>query len=125
MNKDASGSEVDNVKHLYGATLLSLRAHPDNAALQLLFAYCVTFLGAGTNETLRSDAIKNYHEGFMSLSEKEGIDVWDCIDEYTSMIKPKVHNQQLEESLVKQGKNSILLFIHEKKFNEITNKYLN
>lgn len=125
MNKDASGSEVDNVKHLYGATLLSLRAHPDNAALQLLFAYCVTFLGAGTNETLRSDAIKNYHEGFMSLSEKEGIDVWDCIDEYTAMIKPKVHDQQLEESLVEQGKNSILLFIHEKKFNEITNKYLN
>ena len=123
-NKDASGSEVDNVKHLYGATLLSLRAHPDNAALQLLFAYCVTFLGAGTNEALRLDAIKNYHEGFMSLSEKDGIDVWDCIDEYTAMIKPKVHDQQLEESLVEQGKNSILLFIHEKKFNEITNKYL-
>ena len=125
MNKDASGSEVDNVKHLYGATLLSLRAHPDNAALQLLFAYCVTFLGAGTNETLRSDAIKNYHEGFMSLSEKEGIDVWECIDEYTAMIKPKVHDPQLEESIVKQGKDSILLFIHEKKFNEITIKYLN
>lgn len=125
MNKDASGSEVDNVKHLYGATLLSLRAHPDNAALQLLFTYCVTFLGAGTNETLRSDAIMNYHEGFMSLSEKKGIDVWDCIDEYTAMIKSKVHDPQLEESIVKQGKDSILLFIHEKKFNEIINNYLN
>lgn len=40
---DNSGSEVDNVKHLYGATLLCLRAHPDNAALQLLLAYCITF----------------------------------------------------------------------------------
>ena len=125
MTKDASGSEVDNVKHLYGATLLSLRAHPDNAALQLLFTYCVTFLGAGTNETLRADAIKNYHEGFISLSEKEGIDVWDCIDEYSSMIKPKIHDKELEESIVKQGKDSILLLIHEEKFNEIANNYLN
>ena len=61
----------------------------------------------------------------MSLSEKEGIDVWDCIDEYTLMIKPKIHDKELEESIVKQGKDSILLFIHERKFNEITNKYLN
>lgn len=125
MTKDASGSEVDNVKHLYGATLLSLRAHPDNAALQLLFTYCVTFLGVGTNDTLRTDAIKNFHEGFMSLSKKDGMDVWDCIDEYTAMIKPKVHDQQLEESIVNQGKDSILLFIHEEKLNEIANKYLN
>lgn len=125
MNKDSSGSEVDNVKHLYGATLLSLRAHPDNAALQLLFTYCVTFLGVGTNDTLRTDAIKNFHEGFMSLSKKGGMDVWDCIDEYTAMIKPKVHDQQLEESIVNQGKDSILLFIHEEKLNEIANKYLN
>jgi hypothetical protein len=125
MNKDSSGSEVDNVKHLYGATLLSLRAHPDNAALQLLFTYCVTFLGVGTNDTLRTDAIKNFHEGFMSLSKKDGMDVWDCIDEYTAMIKPKVHDQQLEESIVNQGKDSILLFIHEEKLNEIANKYLN
>ena len=122
---DNSGSEIDNAKHLYGATLLSLRAHPDNAALQLLFTYCVTFLGVGTNDTLRTDAIKNFHEGFMSLSKKDGMDVWDCIDEYTAMIKPKVHDQQLEESIVNQGKDSILLFIHEEKLNEIANKYLN
>ena len=53
------------------------------------------------------------------------MDVWDCIDEYTAMIKPKVHDQQLEESIVNQGKDSILLFIHEEKLNEIANKYLN
>ena len=125
LTKDASGSEIDNAKHLYGATLLSLRAHPDNAALQLLFTYCVIFLGAGTNETLRSDAVKNYHEGFMSLSKKDGVDVWNCIDEYTALIKTKVHDNVLEESLVKQGKDRILFFIHEEKFNEIINKYTN
>ena len=85
----------------------------------------MTFLGVGTNDTLRTDAIKNFHEGFMSLSKKDGMDVWDCIDEYTAMIKPKVHDQQLEESIVNQGKDSILLFIHEEKLNEIANKYLN
>ena len=36
MRIDSSGSEVDNVKHLYGATLLILRAHPEHAVLSLL-----------------------------------------------------------------------------------------
>lgn len=40
---DNSGSEVDNLKHLYGATLLCLRAHPDNAYLLLLLTYCIAF----------------------------------------------------------------------------------
>lgn len=61
----------------------------------------------------------------MSLSKKEGVDVWDCIDEYTALIKPKIHDDTLEESIVKQGKDSILLFIHEEMLDKIANKYLN
>ncbi len=67
--KDNSGSEVDNVKHLYGATLLCLRAHTDNAALQLLLAYCIAFLGAGANEALKNEAFNGYVGGFISLYE--------------------------------------------------------
>ena len=68
---DNSGSEVDNLKHLYGATLLCLRAHPDNASLLLLLTYCIAFLGAGSNETLKNNALNGYIDGFMALYERE------------------------------------------------------
>lgn len=82
ISKDESGTEIDNVKHLYGATLLCLRAHPDNAALLLLLTYCINFLGAGTNETLRRNALNGYIEGFLQLNNKVGDKVWDCIDSF-------------------------------------------
>ena len=124
---DNSGSEIDNIKHLYGATLLCLRAHPDNAALQLLLTYCITVLGAGNNETLKSNAYNNYIEGFMSLSQNTGSEVWDYIDQFNSHLASKVRDDDdyIRDKLIENGKKMITLFIHEKKINEIVNKYLN
>lgn len=123
---DNSGSEVDNVKHLYGATLLCLRAHPDNAALQLLLAYCITFLGAGNNRTLKNNAYNNYVEGFMTLYNRDNKQVWRDIDTFTSYLKAKVRKDDLfiKQNLVDDGKKTITLFVHEDKLNEITKKYL-
>lgn len=123
---DNSGSEVDNIKHLYGATLLCLRAHPDNAALQLLLAYCITFLGAGNNQTLKNNANNNYIEGFMSLYHKGSTQVWNDIDSFTSFLKAKVRSEDkyIKENLIENGKKTITLFAHEAKINEITEKYL-
>ena len=67
VSKDNSGSEIDNLKHLYGATLLCLRAHPDNAALLLLLTYCIALLGAGSNETLKKNALNGYIDGFITI----------------------------------------------------------
>lgn len=125
--KDNSGSETDNIKHLYGATLLCLRAHPDNAALQLLLVYCITFLGVGSNETLRSNAYNNYIEGFMALYHNVNSEVWEYIDKFNNHLASKVRKEDnfIKDKLIENGKKTITLFVYDEKINEITNKYLN
>ena len=124
---DDSGSEIDNVKHLYGATLLCLRAHPDNGALQLLLAYCITVLGAGNNETLKTNAYNNYIEGFMSMYFNVGSKVFEYIDEFNEHLAAKVRPEDIyiKENLVEKGRNTITLIIHEIRLEQIAKKYLN
>lgn len=124
MNKDSSGSEVDNVKHLYGATLICLRAYPENAALQLLLVYCATFLGVGNNEILKTTIYNNYIEGFMSLYDKEGDNMWGILDKFNTYLTSKVHDDYIQEEILDKGKEAVLLFIHEAIFNNITKRYL-
>lgn len=123
ISKDSSGSEIDNAKHLYGATLLCLRAHTDNAALQLLLTYCIAFLGAGYNETLKSNALDGYVDGFMSLYEKDGSKIWDYIKKYNELIALKARADFIIDNLVNNGKESIMLFVHEQKFDKIAKRY--
>lgn len=124
---DHSAEEIGNVKHLYGATLLCLRAHPENAALQLLLTYCIAFLGAGTNETLKTDALNSFYEGFMSMHKKVGSDVWRYIDTYINRLKDKVHaeDEYIIDNIINNGTQAISLFIHEVQFNSIKEQYLN
>ncbi len=124
MTEDSSGSEVDNVKHLYGATLLCLRAHPENAALQLLLTYCITFLGAGTNETLKTNAYNNYIEGFLSLYSSIGNDMWSCFDYFNEHLQAKVHDDYIREEILNKGKKTIIFLIYEEKLHQITEKYI-
>ena len=123
---DGSGSEIDNVKHLYGATLLCLRAHPDNPALQLLLTYCITFLGAGTNETLKANAFNGYMDGFMTLYKKDKSNFWNNMSHFNSCLAAKVHNDDdyIRENIIEKGKETVTLFIHEERLNEISSSYL-
>lgn len=114
---DNSGSEVDNLKHLYGATLLCLRAHPDNASLLLLLTYCIAFLGAGSNDTLKSNALNGYIDGFMSLYEREKSEIWKHVDRFNDLLALKAKEDFIKVDLIKNGKEALMLFIHEKKFN--------
>lgn len=122
---DNSGSEVDNLKHLYGATLLCLRAHPDNASLLLLLTYCIAFLGAGSNDTLKSNALNGYVDGFMSLYEREKSKIWKYVDRFNDILALKTKEDFIKEDLIKNGKEALMLFIHEKNFNDFTEKYVN
>ena len=124
---DNSGSEIDNVKHLYGATLLCLRAHPDNAALQLLLTYCISVLGAGNNETLKTNAYNSYIEGFMALYNNANSKVWEYIDIFNEHLSSKVRDNDdfIRDKLIENGKKLITLLIHEEKVNQIIKKYIN
>lgn len=122
---DSSGSEVDNLKHLYGATLLCLRAHPDNASLLLLLTYCIAFLGAGSNDALKSNALNGYVDGFMSLYEREKSKIWKYVDRFNDILSLKTTEDFIKENLIKNGKEALMLFIHEKNFNDFTGKYVN
>lgn len=121
---DNSGSEVDNLKHLYGDTLLCLRAHPDNASLLLLLTYCIAFLGAGSNDTLKSNALNGYIDGFMSLYEREKSEIWKHVDRFNDLLALKAKEDFIKVDLIKNGKEALMLFIHEKKFNYFTEKYV-
>lgn len=121
---DNSGSEIDNVKHLYGATLICLRAHPDNAALQLLLTYCITFLGAGSNKTLLSSAFNNYIEGFLALYKSDGAKVWEEIDTFNAFLEAKAHDDYIKQNVIDNGKKTITLLLHSDIIDNITKKYI-
>lgn len=123
---DNSGSEIDNIKHLYGATLLCLRAHPDNAALQLLLTYCITVLGAGNNKTLKSSAYNNYIKGFMSLYQDANSEIWEFINKFNCLLASKVRDDDdfIRDKLIENGKKLITLFVYEKRISEIVDKYI-
>ena len=123
---DNSGSEIDNAKHLYGATLLCLRAHTDNAALQLLLTYCISLLGAGNNETLKMNAYNNYIEGFWTMYKNVGSKVIEYIDKFNAYLsKVRPDDVFIKENLLENGRNTITLMIHEEILNQIVKKYLN
>lgn len=123
VSKDNSGSEIDNMKHLYGATLLCLRAHPDNASLKLLLTYCLAVLGVGNNDTLKMRALNDYFEGFMLLYEREKSEIWKYVDMFNCFIANKSKEKFVQDDIVSNGKETLTFLIHENKFNDFTKYY--
>ena len=125
---DNSGSEIENVKHLYGATLLVLRAHPENAALNLLRTFCIIFLGAGNNETLKHDALTSYVNGFVRLHSEQYETISSLIsiiEEYNAILQRYVHEDEpfMQEKIINEGKELIMLNIHNNWINNFKTKY--
>lgn len=123
-NRDSSGSEVDNVKHLYGATLLSLRAHPDNAALLLLLSYCINMLGDNDNDALKQDFERGYMDGFMALYSSGRDNIWESVNEFNAVLLAKAKNPDYAKSMIDKNMETLMVLIHEDQFNHFTEKYL-
>lgn len=134
MNQDSSGTEVDNVKHLYGATLIILRAQaqdaPANAILYLLRSYCLAFLHVGNNGTLSDEFIEGYKsKGFDMLIEQFDVkpdEMKIAIDMYNTAILG------LKDGLEPQIRDFILSYqtelnlkVIDKGYKLFTNKYTN
>lgn len=125
IERDSSGSEIDNLKHLRGATLLCLRAHPDNAALMLLETFTIVRLGAGQNEQLKTDARNSYINGFMQLYERHNEGLWEAFDQYNDLLRRGNGGESfVTETILGEARNKIMLLVHEDKFNKLMDKYL-
>ena len=102
MNTDPSGSEADNIKHLYGAVLIILRAQAkDNIStpvLYLLRSFCLACLGTNNNDTL----IDEFKEGYSMLGFNEIINSYQTQDP----TEIKKHITQYNEVIKKKAKTS-------------------
>lgn len=67
----ASGTPIDNVKHLQGAVRLVRRSLTDtNPCLTLLNFFCLTQLGTNRSEALEQEIIDDYRRGILGFSER-------------------------------------------------------
>lgn len=129
--KDNSGSEIDNAKHLYGATLLLMRTYPDNAVLNLLKAYCIIYLGIDNNKNVEEELKQAFYTGFVSLYEHNSEtgfsfkNLTDIYDWYLEQIRVASRDQQLVDTLTKDAFETISLIIHNDWLQSFRNKYNN
>lgn len=71
VNEDRSGSQIDNSKHLRGATILLLRDNLDNGALHLLKSFSLFVIGLNKNPNLINEAKESLTLGFKLFRDKD------------------------------------------------------
>lgn len=131
MDKDTSGTMNDNVKHLYGAVLIILRAQakddPVNAVLFLLRSYCLAFLGVGNNQTLIAEFKTGYYsEGFEKIIEtdlkRRPLSLLGLIDIYNDKVLRNTQDNVVKE-YVNDAKDMIKLQLANKEIENYTLLY--
>ena len=133
MDRDSSGTVMDNVKHLYGAVLIILRAQakddPANAILFLLRSYCLAFLGVGNNPTLMEEFRIGYSsEGFEKAIEMNkrhsSIAVLRLIDIFNDVV---LRNSQdaVVKDYINATKAEIKLYLMKKAIDDFALLYTN
>ena len=133
MDRDSSGTVMDNVKHLYGAVLIILRAQakddPANAILFLLRSYCLAFLGVGNNPTLIEEFKTGYSsEGFDKIIEAESkcrpMSLLGLIDIFNDVVSKNTQDNVVKE-YVNATKDVIKLKLVDKGISNYTSLYTN
>lgn len=129
---DISGTPVDNVKHLQGAVRLIRRSLvKDNPALQLLNAFCLFFLGAEDNETVKKERNEDFYNGFIAMYEETKSVVSQeefvrQLNAYCNQVEVEGNAQEREEvvSYLAEAKEQILFLTACDFANELTDKYI-
>lgn len=80
IGQDKSGAELDNLKHLRGASIRMLRPNPNNFTLLLLKAFSM-FVLESRNENLLKEAKENFEKGFLIRKENETVPFPDFLKE--------------------------------------------
>ena len=133
MDRDTSGTVMDNVKHLYGAVLIILRAQAKddsaNTILFLLRSYCLAFLGVGNNPTLIEEFKTGYSsEGFERIIETDNkrrpLSLLGLIDIYNDAVLRNTQDNAVKE-YVADTKTVIKLQMTNKEIDNYTSLYTN
>lgn len=124
---DDSGTEIDNMKHLYGAVLLNLRSNPFNGVLNILKSYCLFYLGVENNAKLANEAIDSYYNGFSELygNGNNTID-FNTLEAVVTEVNSNLMSlgTPVVEKIVKESKDIIFLTIHSKWISDFRSKYI-
>ena len=123
-NSEAGSTQIDNAKHLYGAVrLIRRQITDDNAAIYLLSAFCLMFLGTNNNKVLETELGEMYIDGmktfYLNLKGQNN-DFWKGVfDEFNN-------NQYVNAYFHNNGtmlKSAAVLEIHKLELETIKNKY--
>ena len=121
---EPGSSQIDNVKHLYGAVRLlrsrSLEAS-ERCDLKLLFSFCLMTLGTNDNPNLEKQLASMYCEGMIELYKQNNDDNF-----WVKVFNRFNDNQHVSTYLRNQGdllKSECLLEIHQLELKKIKNKY--
>ena len=123
-NSEAGSTQIDNAKHLYGAVrLIRRQITDDNAAIYLLSAFCLMFLGTNNNKVLETELGEMYIDGMKTFYlnlKGQNTDFWkDVFDEFNN-------NQYVNAYFHNNGtmlKSAAVLEIHKLELETIKNKY--
>lgn len=119
----ASGTPLDNVRHLYGAVRLISRSLTDtNPTLYLLEVFCLAYLGTKNNQNLKNQLSQRYSDGMLDFSDRlnSQSEFWDFFELYNNQIKTLLKAKKL-----KKLKENTILQVHNGQLSAIISNYLN
>ena len=123
-NSETGSTQIDNAKHLYGAVrLIRRQITDDNAAIYLLSAFCLMFLGTNNNKVLETELGEMYIDGMKTfyLNLK-----WQNNDFWKGVFDEFNNNQYVNAYFHNNGtmlKSAAVLEIHKLELETIKNKY--
>jgi hypothetical protein len=125
---DPSGAQIDNTKHLRGATLRLLRTEPNNGALLLLKAYSLFVLGIGHNKNIQQEAKESLTLGFKLFREKDRNLSFEELSHNIELYKSQIIKNANDSNEVAKILNVIIeelyLEFHNDWLKKFTKKYL-
>lgn len=121
-HSETGSTQIDNVKHLYGAVrLIRRQLTDDNPAIYLLGAFCLMFLGTNKNEALEEELFNMYMEGMVGFYQRcpEGT-FWNEVYERFNKSQYVKAYFRSNGSLIK---SAAILEIHKNELTKIKKKY--
>ena len=120
----ASGTPKDNIKHLHGAVKLIRRSLTgENAALSMLNAFCILYLGINKNKLLEEEMGESYMNGYKNfyLDSADKAYFYQKIDEFNQFLANKT---EISRDKLKILYLSVELTVHSEWVDDFKTNYI-